>query len=125
MASTQLSIDENLWRETTDRIIEADRLPSRELQRECFEIMRNLIRLRDAMIGQLRSQPAAGPGYLHPRLASVNTAITLVAGCLFPDTSLHRSALEKAGKVLARDHESDPPAGKQPNDKGDHRDDDQ
>ena len=82
-----------------DRAID---LPPRELEQEVDQIQRDLVRLRDSFISELRCSESATLSASRRRLEEVNVALTLVVGVEYPVTAIKRSALEQARETLKK-----------------------
>lgn len=87
-------------REIIEKLDRVAGLRPRELETEVDQIERDMVRLRDELIKQLRNPPASRHSL--PRLDAVNTALSLVVSVEYPVTSIQRSALEQARDVLQK-----------------------
>jgi flagellar motility protein MotE (MotC chaperone) len=81
---------------------DALRLPPAQLGQEVDEAEREIARLRDALIAQLRAHQAANETELRSTLDRVNAALSLVVSVEYPSAGIQRSALEQARDTLAR-----------------------
>ncbi|HEY7321737.1 MAG TPA: hypothetical protein VIE89_29570 [Candidatus Binatia bacterium] len=87
--------------ELAQKLDRATHLPPRELEGEVDQIQRDLVRLRDTFIRELRcAQVSSVADQLRLGLEDVNVALTLVVGAEYPVTAIKRSALEQARNTL-------------------------
>ena len=88
-------------RQIIEKLDRATRLHPREIKTVVDEIQRDIVRLRNSLIEQLRqAQSSPMSSRPHTSLDAVNTALSLVVGVEYPVTAIQRSLLEQARDTL-------------------------
>jgi hypothetical protein len=83
-------------------IDQAKDLQPRQLEEVIDHVQREIVRLRDALIEQLRARDLAPvSGRRHSALEKINVALSLILTVAYPVTAIQRSALKEAHDCLA------------------------
>ena len=89
--------------ELIEKLDRATNLPAREVEQEVDQIQRDMVRLRDHLIGELRRKDASPvTGRPHSGLEGVNVALALIVGVEYPVTAIKRRLLEQARHILKK-----------------------
>ena len=90
-----------LCRDCVARLDDALRLPPAQLGQEVDVVEREVARLRDRLIDQLRQESTSAPAARRrAALDKVNAALSLIVGVEYPAAGIQRSALEQARDTL-------------------------
>jgi hypothetical protein len=90
-------------RQIIEELDRATRLHPREIETVVDEIQRDIVRLRDSLIEQLRqAQSSPHSSRRHPGLDAINAALSLVVAVEYPVTAIQRSLLEQARDKLKK-----------------------
>ena len=78
-------------------------LPALQVGKEVDEVEQVVVRLRDALIHQLRDQTTSSASpRLREALSCTNAALSLIVGVEYPAAGIQRSAIEQARHALAQ-----------------------